>query len=162
MSDTDTNFLSTEQFLHNWLGHRRLTRRIIEAFPEDQLFSFQIGGMRTAADIAHELLQVGVPVVRQAGGQAMPDYESENPYSSKAELLEAWDEDTEALQAAFNALTAEQFDAGLLLFGSFQASGRGHLVYALDNELHHRGQLYVYLRALNVEPPAFYERDMVA
>jgi uncharacterized damage-inducible protein DinB len=28
----------------------------------------------------------------------------------------------------------------------------------IDNEVHHRGQGYVYLRALGVEPPPFWER----
>jgi len=32
------------------------------------------------------------------------------------------------------------------------------VLYAVDNEIHHRGQGYVYLRALGVAPPAFYER----
>jgi uncharacterized damage-inducible protein DinB len=27
-----------------------------------------------------------------------------------------------------------------------------------SNEIHHRGQGYVYLRALGIEPPRFYER----
>jgi uncharacterized damage-inducible protein DinB len=31
-------------------------------------------------------------------------------------------------------------------------------MYFLDNEIHHRGQGYVYLRELGVEPPAFYQR----
>ena len=31
-------------------------------------------------------------------------------------------------------------------------------IYAVDNEIHHRAQGYVYLRALGIEPPAFYER----
>ena len=32
------------------------------------------------------------------------------------------------------------------------------LTYALENEIHHRGQGYVYLRLLGHEPPAFYIR----
>jgi uncharacterized damage-inducible protein DinB len=32
------------------------------------------------------------------------------------------------------------------------------VIYSLENEIHHRGQVYVYLRQLEVEPPAFYER----
>jgi uncharacterized damage-inducible protein DinB len=31
--------------------------------------------------------------------------------------------------------------------------------YAIDNEVHHRGQGYVYLRSLGIEPPAFYDRS---
>ena len=30
---------------------------------------------------------------------------------------------------------------------------------AVDNEIHHRGQGYVYLRALGIAPPAFYDRS---
>jgi uncharacterized damage-inducible protein DinB len=29
----------------------------------------------------------------------------------------------------------------------------------IDNEVHHRAQGYVYLRALGLEPPHFWERD---
>jgi hypothetical protein len=28
----------------------------------------------------------------------------------------------------------------------------------IDNEIHYRGQGFVYLRALSIEPPPFYER----
>ena len=38
-------FISPADLLHHWQGHRRLTRRVIEAFPEDKLFSFSVGGM---------------------------------------------------------------------------------------------------------------------
>jgi len=29
----------------------------------------------------------------------------------------------------------------------------------VDNEIHHRGQGYVYLRSLGITPPGFYERE---
>ena len=38
--------ITPEALLEHWEGHRRLTRRVIEAFPEDQLFSFSVGSMR--------------------------------------------------------------------------------------------------------------------
>ncbi len=34
----------------------------------------------------------------------------------------------------------------------------GLLLYWIDNEIHHRGQGYVYLRALGIEPPPFWDR----
>jgi uncharacterized damage-inducible protein DinB len=37
-------------------------------------------------------------------------------------------------------------------------AGYAMFLYAIDNEIHHRGQGYVYLRALGIEPPPFYER----
>ena len=33
------------------------------------------------------------------------------------------------------------------------------VMYAVDNEIHHRGQGMVYLRALGIEPPAFPDRS---
>src|SRR5688500_11532851 len=35
--------VTPEAMLEHWQGHRRLTRRMIEAYPEDQLFSFALG-----------------------------------------------------------------------------------------------------------------------
>ncbi|MGO3807708.1 MAG: DinB family protein [Sphingobacterium sp.] len=31
-------------------------------------------------------------------------------------------------------------------------------MYFVDNEIHHRGQGFVYLRSLGIEPPHFWER----
>jgi len=31
---------TAKDLLKNWQGHRRLTRKVIEAFPEDKLFEF--------------------------------------------------------------------------------------------------------------------------
>lgn len=31
--------ISSEELLKHWQGHRNLTRRVIEAFPEEELFS---------------------------------------------------------------------------------------------------------------------------
>ena len=43
-------------------------------------------------------------------------------------------------------------------FGQWENSGANTILYGIDNEIHHRGQGYVYLRALGIEPPAFWER----
>ncbi len=37
MSTTEQALLSPAQYLHHFQGHRSLTRRILEAFPDDQL-----------------------------------------------------------------------------------------------------------------------------
>ena len=44
-------------------------------------------------------------------------------------------------------------------FGQWTAPVYDLILYAVDNEVHHRGQGYVYLRALSVEPPPFYDRS---
>jgi uncharacterized damage-inducible protein DinB len=42
-------FMTTDQLLKDWQGHRNLTRRVIDAFPEKELFEFSVGGMRPFA-----------------------------------------------------------------------------------------------------------------
>ncbi len=36
----EVSVVTASDLLKNWQGHRRLTRRVIEAFPEDKLFGF--------------------------------------------------------------------------------------------------------------------------
>ena len=43
-------------------------------------------------------------------------------------------------------------------FGQWENSGINTILYGIDNEIHHRGQGYVYLRALGIDPPPFWER----
>jgi hypothetical protein len=59
-----TAFVFTTNFLDEWLGHRRLTRKVIAAFPEDKLFTYSIGGMRPFAEMVKELIDVSGPGVR--------------------------------------------------------------------------------------------------
>ena len=40
----EVGVVTATDILKNWQGHRRLTRRVIEAFPEDKLFGFSVGG----------------------------------------------------------------------------------------------------------------------
>lgn len=35
----------------HWQGHRRKTRRVIEAFPVEALFNYSVGGMRRSLGI---------------------------------------------------------------------------------------------------------------
>jgi uncharacterized damage-inducible protein DinB len=45
------------------------------------------------------------------------------------------------------------------VFDQWEMPGIATIQYAIENEIHHRGQAYVYLRALGIEPPSFWKRD---
>ena len=53
----------------------------------------------------------------------------------------------------------ERFQETTTAFGQYTAPLVELLLYCIDNEIHHRGQGYVYLRALGIEPPPFWERQ---
>ena len=42
MSVEATLFITPDALLAHWQGHRRLTRRVIDAFPDDKLFTFSV------------------------------------------------------------------------------------------------------------------------
>ena len=152
-----TMFISTDALLEHWQGHRKLTRRVIEMFPDDQLFTFAVGGMRTFGDLANELLSTAGPMAHglatlEWGGYAPPKA------TSKSEILRLWDEGTTRINEYWTQIPAGRFQETLTSFGQYTGFGYWQVLYIIDNEVHHRAQGYVYLRALGVEPPPFWER----
>lgn len=156
-----TPFLTPAQLLDHWQGHRRLTRRVIEAFPDDESFAtFSIGGMRPFAEMVSELLHMAVPIARGvATGEWTDGPMDASVPATRAEALEGWDADTAALDARFTDLDPAAFQETHDAFGQWEGPGHWQILYAIDNEVHHRSQGYVYLRALGVEPPPFYDRS---
>ncbi len=150
--------LSPADLLAHWQGHRRLTRRVIEAFPAESLHQFSVGGMRPFATLASEMLAIAVPMLREIVSGEAASYSEVVP-ASKAELLAAWDAATAELDAWFAKVPPDKFAETMTVFGQFTGPVWSHFAYAIDNEVHHRAQGYVYLRALGIEPPAFWQRD---
>ena len=154
--------LTAEDVLKHWQGHRGLTRRTIEAFPEDKLFSFSIGGMRPFSEMATEFIRMTVPIVEgvatgkwaEFGAGASPA----TKLTTKQEILALWDAQTAELDAKFPTIPPHRFAEVDKAFGQWEMSGIAMIQYAIDNEIHHRGQGYVYLRALGIAPPHFWER----
>ena len=157
---TEINVLTADTLLRNWQGHRRLTRRVIEAFPEDKLFQFSVGGMRPFADMAWEFIRMAVPIVEGVSTgkwQEWTQAQGQKP-TTKSELLRLWDEQTAELDLKFPAIPPHRFNEVDKAFGQWENKGIATIQYAIDNEIHHRGQGYVYLRALGIDPPPFWER----
>ena len=157
-ASASTTAITPDALRGHWQGHRRLTRRVIEAFPEDQLFAFSVAGMRPFGALALEMLSMAVPTVRGAvTGEWVTSWQSDP--RPKAEVLRAWDESAAELDALWPRIPAERFPETLTAFGQYTMPLYELVLYCVDNEVHHRGQGYVYLRALGIEPPPFWARD---
>jgi uncharacterized damage-inducible protein DinB len=158
MTLTET-LVSSQALLDHWQGHRRLTRRVIEAFPEDKLFSYTVGSMRPFSDMVKEFLKMAVPIAHGVATGEWAAFGGDlDSVRSKAELLRRWDEATEKLNAIWPTIPAHRFAEVDKAFGQWENSGINTIWYGIDNEIHHRGQGYVYLRALGIDPPPFWER----
>lgn len=158
MSTELTPFITPDALLAHWQGHRRLTRRVLEAFPEDQLFSFSLGGMRPFGALAMEMLTMAEPMVRGVVTGEWDTSFKRDP-QPKQEVLRLWDEGTEQLNALWPQIPPKKFLETITAFGQWPGVTHDLMLYVIDNEIHHRGQGYVYLRALGIEPPAFYDRS---
>ena len=158
MSSPSTPFITPEGLLTHWQGHRRVTRRVIDAFPDDKLFTFSVGGMRTFGELSLELLTMGVPMVQGAINGDWATSMNRDP-RPKQDILRMWDEATTTLGTLFPQIPGDRFLTTMTAFGQYTAPLHDLILYVIDNEIHHRGQGYVYLRALGIEPPPFYDRS---
>lgn len=151
--------ISAEALLEHWQGHRRLTRRVIEAFPEDKLFSFSVGGMRPFSVMVMEFVKMAAPIARGVATGKWVSAEDLPSPGTKAALMALWDQATEEINAIWPTIPAHRFAEVDKAFGQWEGSGINTILYGIENEIHHRGQGYVYLRALGIEPPYFYDRS---
>lgn len=149
--------ITPEQFLKHWQGHRGLTRRAIVAFPDDKLFTFSIAGMRPFSALAMEFLGMAVPTLQGVVTGEWKSYATPTP-TTKADILRLWDEATAEINRLWPTIPAQRFQEVDKAFGQWEMTIYDLLLYVVDNEIHHRGQGYVYLRELGIEPPPFYER----
>lgn len=159
MLNTVNEAITPKQLLDYWQSHRRLTRKVIEAFPEKEFFEFQIGGMRPFSEMTKELLAIAEPGLREIVTGKLEKFDEERDFGTKkAKILKAWDESTKAIDVLWNEMENIEFQKEILSFDQFPGTVQSSIFYFIENEIHHRGQGYVYLRALGVEPPLFYER----
>lgn len=152
--------LSNAELLEILEGNRRLTVRTIEAFPEEKLFDFTAAEpMRPFSKMITEILAMEKGYVR---GIALNEWDwdpSEFDIKTKSDLLDACSKVRHETLELWEHMTEERLEMVMKdpFFGP-EMSHFDRLMYGLENEIHHRGQGYVYLRALGIEPPAFYER----
>ncbi|QNL49374.1 damage-inducible protein DinB [Olivibacter sp. SDN3] len=157
--------LTPAQLLEHWQGHRSLTRKVIDTFPEKELFAYSVGGMRPFGKLAQELLQMGAPGAHGVVTGEWKELKNEIQASglsgsptTKEDVLKLWDWSTAYINRIWQELQPGRFQQKDIAFGQFDGIVYGHCLYFIDNEIHHRGQGYVYLRSLGIEPPPFWER----
>lgn len=154
--------LTPEVLREHWQGHRRVTRKLIEAFPEDKLFTYSIGGMRPFSELVWEMIGMARPgIVGVATGNwdTPVHHSNQSKPETREELLRIWDEITEEIDTLWPEIPASRFVEVDVAFGQWEGPVYGIMFYWIDNEIHHRGQAYVYLRSLGIAPPAFWDRE---
>lgn len=158
-NSTSSPVITSEQLLKHWQGHRSLTRRVIEAFPEKDLFNYSIGGMRTFSQLVLEFVGMATPTLIGITTRKWPEGGTTEAPTTKGEMLQLWDKTTSEIDRLWPEIPPDRFQETDKAFGQWEMPVYGLISYIIDNEIHHRGQGYVYLRSLGVEPPPFYVRE---
>lgn len=143
------------------------TRALLEAVPEEHLAWRPHERSMTLGQLARHVATIPGRIVEMASGDGFDvetaDYQAPEP-ESKAELLRALDESAGAARETLSALDDDAYRApwslskgsAVLMTIPRSAMLRSFLVNHL---CHHRGQLTVYLRLLDVPVPATYGRS---
>jgi len=103
--------------LEHWQGHRRLTRRAIDTFSEDQLFSFSIGSMRPFGAMVMEMITIAEPMVR---GIVTGEWKQSLTREArpKEEILRLWDQSTEKINTLWAQIPPDRFRQHMTAFGN--------------------------------------------
>ena len=158
-----------DTFLPEFDHEMATTRRLLERVPEDRLDWAPHPKSMTLGRLAGHLVEIPTWIrttldkdSHDLAGADPTEVEAKRPkHTSRAALLEAFDEATKTARALIASKTDEDLGKPWLL----RNGGRtivsmprtGVLRSFLMNHLiHHRGQLSVYLRLLDVPVPAMY------
>src|SRR5688500_10315251 len=100
-TDTALLALSSAALLEHWQGHRRLTRRVIDAFPENDLFTHSVGGMRPFGELALEIINMaslGMQGLTTRTWVTVQEAQAGAPKATtKSEVLALWDATTKQI-----------------------------------------------------------------
>ena len=149
--------LTPEALLTNLKDVRALTRNVIEAFPEKELFEFSVANLRPFSQMVEEFLMITNYIFTETLHEKHTPFYTEGQFpTTKAEVLALWDRATEIIDREWTKVG--DYTQSLTIY-RMTFSFAQWILYAIENESHHRGQGYTYLRALGIEPPFFWARQ---
>src|SRR5262245_19690094 len=99
--------------------------------------------MRPFGSLALEIIGMAVPMVRGMVAEEW-NHSMTREARPKQQVLRLWDESTEQINALWPQIPPERFLQTMTAFGQYKGRAHDLLLYVIDNEIHHRGQGYVY------------------
>ena len=149
--------LTPEALLTNLKDVRALTRNVIEAFPEKELFEFNIANLRPFSAMVEEFLMITNYIFTETLHEKHTPFYTEGQFpTTKTEVLALWDKVTEIIDREWKEVG--DYTQSITIY-KMTFTFAQWILYAIENESHHRGQGYIYLRALGIEPPFFWARE---
>ncbi len=149
--------LTPSALLSNFKDARALTRNVIEAFPEKDLFEFSIANLRPFSQMVEEFLMITNYIFTETLHEKHTPFYTEGQFpTTKTEVLALWDKVTEIIDREWKEVG--DYTQSLTIY-QMTFTFAQWILYTIENESHHRGQGYTYLRALGIDPPFFWARQ---
>jgi uncharacterized damage-inducible protein DinB len=144
-----------DSYIRNWNRIHQQTTRVMALAPNDQYDWKPAETSMPLGELMNHLWRAEIGLAEGAltgKSSARPA-----PLSDSAEMVAAFDKAHAELVERVAALTPEQLEETVTPFGpEYPMKRRVILTMLHEHEIHHRGQLYVYLRMLGCELPHLY------
>jgi uncharacterized damage-inducible protein DinB len=145
-----------DSYINNWNRIHKQTMKIMAVAPSDKYDWRPAETAMTLGKLMNHLWISEWGLVEAAINGSLP---AERPELKKntEDLIATFDKSHKEMVAKVSTLTPEQLAEEISPFGADRKVTRKAVLYALhEHEIHHRGQLYVYLRILGCEIPPLY------
>ena len=145
-----------DSLVKNWRRIHKQTTKIMAAAPNDKYDWKPADSAMTLGELMNHLWIAEAGLVAAAKTGVFPK-EAPEKITDTAALIAAFDKTHEEAVATAQAFTAEELAETVAPFGPDKAMPRSALLHLThEHEIHHRGQLYTYLRIAGCEvPPLF-------
>lgn len=146
-----------DPLIANWQRVHKQSVRLMAAAPTDK---FDWKPAETAMPLGELMNHLYIAEALFADSAVTGGFDKDKlpaPINNTEELIAAFDKSHEASIAKVATIPAEQMNDTVAPFGPAKAMPRAVLLNVmLEHEIHHRGQLYTYLRILGCECPALF------
>lgn len=141
--------------LNDWKRVHSQTVRLVAVAPDDKYDWKPHETSMTLGALLNHLYQAEAGLVEALISGVFPhDF---TDYKSTSELIEAYERSHNEAVAKIEGIPDEAWDEAVTPFGPDRSFSRISLLsLTLEHEIHHRGQLYVYLRMLDCEVPQLF------
>ena len=137
-----------------------ITIRAIQAIPADKVDARPVRDMRSAKELICHLADTMKHVATgiTAGRiEAYDEGEKDPSVKTREDLVRRMQEAWKAADAAVQAINETKAKAPIETPWNFSPPAWMCVQIIADEHIHHRGQLYAYLRAFGVEPPFLWD-----
>jgi len=144
-----------EYFVKNWNQIHKQTSRALRVTPADKMEWRPKEGMFTFRELVTHFPQSELMITRSALAGSAQKTELDLSNLTPEEIADLFDRQHAELAEEVSKLGSEQIGEKIEIFG--RSFSRLRLLQGMvEHEIHHRGQLYTFLRLADVEPPSLF------